>query len=127
MDISKLSDEQKSVMLARAQGWRIIDGINIVWIEDPEIEGIQLFSVRKNALRDGRSEDYKTLFHPKNFPLAWRILQNFKNEGGNLKDTDIYEWLYMDDLAEAQRFFLDKIFFINVEHEIIIPEELQWT
>lgn len=124
MEISKLSDEQKSVLLARVQGWRIIHGVNIIWIEDPETD-IQLFAVRKNPLQDGRSEEYKTLFHPKNFHLVWRVLnwatmqKSISNAGYSISDA-IEEWwreMYPIELPlkVAQRAILDKILSLAIK------------
>lgn len=100
-DIEKMTPQQKSVLLARAMGCP-------AWITLPPGEWTEY-----NQFFNLYEVDSKG--NPIHMPLAWRALQYFKNEGGNLKDTDYYEWLYFDDPAEALRFWLDKILAIGLD------------
>jgi hypothetical protein len=112
MDISNLTDQEKSVLLAKAMGWPIEQGLKVFgqidWIIPPEGDMIA------------------TLYNPVNMALAWRVL-NWAQEQqpeyvgqGFLDFWDVeYPHLYEFSPAEAQRLWLDKILELAIEAGLV--------
>ena len=106
MDVSKLSDQEKSVMLARAMGWTIEHnevgedphtGRNYYssWISDdagrpidwPCDDGTVEWSIP--AFRPSWREFTFNLYDSANMPLAWRVLNWFTGEDREIDKESI--------------------------------------
>ena len=116
MNIKELSDEQKSVMLAKLCGWNINQqDSGKAWITCPD-------------------DAYATtnLYRPAFMFLAWRVLNwASSNKSPHPEERDemqhkMQEWLtyhvgWLDILspASAQRLWLDKILELAIEAELV--------
>jgi len=109
--IDNLTDEQKSVLLAKAMGWRVhYDPENVLHLKPTGTE--QWY--RGDAPRISCN-----LYHPARMALAWRVL-NWAWE----QKTDDWLWSWILDEccldggippADAQRLWLDKILEMAIE------------
>lgn len=117
-----MNDQEKSVMLARAMGLEVYESKEAYFkagmphaIEyDVNIEHPAYFHAEHRL-----SNVLPNYYDPVNMALAWTVLQHFKHEGGNLRDTDYDTWVDEDNAADAQRTWLDKIFYKSIEAGII--------
>ena len=127
MDISKMSDEQKSVMLARAAEWD-------VWEIDPEVGTGTLF------VPDGQDADeiaIYDLYDPDLMRFAWQML-NWATANKSLGEFHAFwgdvvtepMWFiigqYFNSVtitnklpADAQRLWLDKILTLVLKQELL--------
>jgi hypothetical protein len=126
-DISEMTEQEKSVLLARAMGWDIGKHGCIF----PPNEDIS------NYIDTG---DNESLYDPANMALAWRVLNwalNYWFEIGEAEGLDIKfdvrdEYIEImnavqehEPPADAQCLWLDKILELTIEAEIIDPIEEQ--
>ena len=120
MDLTKLSDQEKSVALAKAMGWETFNSPHTgrKMIKRPEVVFIQ----------DGN------LYDPANMALAWRVL-NWANEQHAPDPQEEYiadevqeymrffgAWLSILPPDEAQRNILDKILSLAIEAGLVEVE-----
>ena len=116
-NLSELSDEQKSVMLARLCGWKYKKrGIlgNSWWAEDDLIYD-ECYDQSEARLLD--------LYDTKNMSLAWRVLNWAMDSNLSAREkADIMALFYVDkpfalemSPAEAQCAWLDKILSLAIE------------
>jgi hypothetical protein len=118
-DITKLTDQEKSVMLARAMG--LFTNYDISNWSEWEREQLQ---------HEAHSKDGLNLYKVINFPLAWRVLNwawNLDPSDKLLASMGLYSWheeiAWIVDFdkppAEAQRLWLDCILKLAVESGVI--------
>ena len=111
MDLTKLSDEEKSVLLARAMGWEIrLIGASSCVIDNGEY-------LKVNAL------EYPDLYDPHDMALAWRVL-NWATDTERRNNEEMCLWweearLHNRTPADAQRLWLDKILELAIEAGIV--------
>ncbi len=114
--MNDMSDQEKSVLLAKAMGWRVFRSGNI------------------QAKLDGSQWMTKDLYDPANMALAWRVLNwansqkhyyaGFQGYSGLMFDF-LYHWLFSDETffelspADAQRLWLDKILELAIEAGLV--------
>ena len=105
--MSDLTDQQKSVLLAKAMGWHPAD---------------------KMTVQGHYMERYHDLYDPAKMHLAWRVMnwamQLPAKPHQPSMNAWLFEWWYEVNLpnlppAHAQRLWLDKIFALAVEAGII--------
>ena len=112
-EIDKMTDNEKSVLLARAMGWKLND--NVVYDVFDEFN---------------LNVEYETLYDTANMSLAWRVL-NWAEENHLTYKDDMISRRYvlpMLDLfklppAAAQRLWLDKILELAIEAGLVEREE----
>ena len=113
MNIEDMTDQEKSVMLARAMGWEVLPAGHIFPPEGPGHVAIHPES---------------SLYHVNEMALAWRVL-NWVDE---MEDKGLittfndwwhkYHW-YAEPPEVAQREWLDKILSLAIEAGIVEPVE----
>ena len=108
------TDQQKSVLLAKAMGWKV----------PPDTWGDWYF-----IASDGERITNTNLYDPANMHLAWRVLNwAWQNKTLPTDDSSLWFWWHERNLpnlppAHAQRLWLDKIFELAVEAGIIKLQE----
>jgi hypothetical protein len=127
MNISEMSDQEKSVMLARVCGWFVEDmGDYQNVFERGGRMSPKIMSI--NPLHN--------LYTPDNMQASWRVLNwaatQYDNEFGeqlinwfyslNSEMGDEIDWIVMRP-AEAQRTWLDKILELAIEAGLVAPQE----
>lgn len=138
MDISELSEQQKSVMLARAMGWEygIVGddvGHGIATMRDSKGDMIWLEDFEYPA-----AYPYKNLYDPANMALAWGVLNWAWNQTGQhdndpLDERQSQEWIlkidqvlcdyWCDDPAKAQAVWLDLVLELAIKAGLVPAEE----
>ena len=122
MDLTKLTDQEKSVMLARAMGWDVETKSANPWSaftnDEPNYIEVIFYKDAEGYLHETCD------FYTDHMEVAWRVLN------WAAKRFDIYEWWDVQDMPEeepavAQRAWLDKILelcieagIVEVEHEL---------
>ena len=130
MDISKMSDQEKSMLLARAMGWKLE--------MRPDLQDELPLMIFDDNIGISYAD---SLYRPANMALAWRVLNWAMNQpdpptsdqrlwswlahwwthGDSEYDPD--GWLLLEQSpADAQRFWLDKILEFAIEAGIIEEE-----
>lgn len=138
--MSELSDEQKSVMLAKAMGWREAPTGRGFRPEIEDADGRQVY-----PLNEAWDSIWPDLYLPEHMSLAWRVLN-----WATSNDSQIYfrlvDWLYdsaesipdgyktgganwfrlfMRQPDEAQRAWLDKILELAIEAGLVGTERVK--
>ena len=112
-DISKMSDREKSVLLARAMGWKIYEFTHVMFY----------------PLGYDPSNRISNLYDPAYMALAWRVL-NWAYNNVVVKSQEEYldigqqweQWFITNiELGEekAQRHWLDKIIELAIEAGVV--------
>ncbi len=132
MDISKMSDQEKSVMLAKAMGWGVNregdHGSYDLWIEDILI--LQRVEYAKIGMLDSvlLNKHMPSLYAPANMALAWKVAQWGHTlpeyTQWMLEPNRLGTWFNFTRMppAEAQRLWLDKILELAIEAGMIEEE-----
>jgi hypothetical protein len=115
-----MSDQEKSVMLARAMGWH------------QDIDGGWAWTIQPNTLYLGSysAVNFKPppdLYDPANMALAWRVLQWHWESDKHDFHADFDDWWHgqsepMYAKADAQRAWLDKCLSLAVEAGLVEVE-----
>jgi len=111
-----LSDEQKSVMLAKAMGWQVVE------------HNKRRCTIGHIGERIGVIDYPFNLYAPANFALAWKVL-NWATEYGRKNNEEMVLW-WMDVLlcnyppADAQRLWLDKILELAIEAGLVEVDDV---
>ena len=116
MDISKMSDERKSVLLARAMGWEVFVTHDVTVFIPPE--GLSAEEHDRGII------GYVDFYDPTNMALAWRAIGVMVDKHTEIWDA-FFDWwdLEIDPGHEsAQRLWLDKILELAIEAGIIEEE-----
>ena len=125
MDISKMSDQEKSVLLAKAMGWEIDrrgdHGSYDLWIDDILI--LQRVDYSKIGLLDSviLNKHMPNLYSPANMALAWRAIGVMVDRHTEIWDA-FFDWwdLEIDPGHEsAQRLWLDRVLELVIKAGII--------
>ena len=133
-DISKMTDQEKSVMLAKAMGW--VQQVRHYGDESQVFIGGETVAIVDTDLipADGLPEYYfmPNLYDPANMVLAWRVL-NWARVNDAIFELAIdnhelgdhfFEWA-SESPADAQRLWLDKILELAIETGIIDKQTIK--
>jgi hypothetical protein len=110
--IENMTDQEKSVMLAKCMGWEI----RLIGVSSCVIDGGEYLKV--DAL------EYPNLYAPANMALAWRV-HRFALGHNLIKDKyhRIWEQQRLWNKPDAQRNWLDKILELAIEAGIVESEK----
>lgn len=121
-DISKLTPQQKSVMLARLCGWQ--------WVNRLDMH--QMIVDANGIMLCGGGFHTLNLYESHNMALAWRVLNwgakklytvdEWANDIVFTTDTSAYN-LWDLPPADAQRLWLDKVLELAIEAGMVTPNE----
>ena len=124
MDLTKLTDQEKSVMLARAMGWSVRhDAHNPDLSHVCNERGLKEYSQYYNRVGHNPWSIMTNLYDPANMALAWRVL----NWAFDVSPYFLPPYWYRDHWeeypglapADAQRAWLDKILALAIEAGIV--------
>ena len=118
-----LSDEQKSVMLAKAMGWQVVE------------HNKRRCTIGHIGERIGVIDYPFNLYAPANFALAWKVLNWATEHEQNLrviengKSKPLAWVIYMTEFmllppADAQRLWLDKILELAIEAGLVEVDDV---
>ena len=126
--LKDLNDQEKSVLLAKAMGWKTDDDALKIHLPNPLWRES---GYRQNVIRN--------LYDPANMALAWQVLNWAWKQTGNpnndpLSERRSQEWIdkidqilmdyWCDSAVKAQQAWLDKIFALAVEAGLIQIDEV---
>ena len=120
MNLEDMSDQEKSVMLAKAMGWEIVP--HPIYSDDSP-----LFKIPNSKEWGWELDD--NFYDQMNMALAWRVLNWLGIWDQNsqwTQYTQFWGWWDQNDLwltspADAQRLWLDKILSLAIEAGIVEP------
>lgn len=127
MNIDKMSDEQKSVMLAKLCGWSFFEHMQYYYyllVDAYDNELAYLPDYYNEFENDGNGRP--NLYDPANMSLAWKCIEWVTAPPKTLKMSEAalntkfgYWWqgnaMWAETAADAQRAWLDKILSLAVE------------
>ena len=124
--IDKLSDQEKSVMLAKAMGWTALYWSNRdFWSSWYHLVDENNRKIKRRGIHKNTGDVFHSLmvdlYKPSNMALAWRVL-NWAHETGLCRryadgvGKNIHFW---DAPADAQRAWLDKILTLAIEAGLV--------